>query len=233
MNKKSPKFLLLTVLIVFFLTGCQALPGVFELFTPTDQEQLPSTTTPFIHTATSVSPTINSQIDPTDVQPTETVLLPTLTPTATPFVITTFVPQENMPVYLTNFAHPSAGCNWLGVAGQVFDTDGGEIHDLTMMFGNTLAEEEKVSAARTGLALAYGPGGYEIFISEKPFDSNQSLWLQVFDPAGHPISEKIFFDTYNDCNRNLILINFIPENSNYQPTLESTPEPETDTNAYP
>ena len=138
-----------------------------------------------------------------------------------------------MPIYLTNFAHPSAGCNWTGVAGQIFDSDGGEIKDLTVILGNMHSAEEQLTAARTGLAEAYGPGGYEIQIAEKTFNSTNSVWVQVLDPSGNAVSEKFFFDTFDDCTRNLILINFIPDIGLQEPAQLGTPVLEQDANAYP
>lgn len=60
----------------------------------------------------------------------------------------------------------------------------------------------------TGVALNYGPGGYEFPLAEKPIASKRSLWLQLLDQSGLPLSEKAYFDTYESCDKNLILINF-------------------------
>jgi hypothetical protein len=32
--------------------------------------------------------------------------------------------------------------------------------------------------------------------------------VQLFDQSMAPLSERVFFDTYDDCSQNLILINF-------------------------
>jgi len=32
--------------------------------------------------------------------------------------------------------------------------------------------------------------------------------VQLLDQAGAPLSEKIYFETFEDCNRNLVFINF-------------------------
>ena len=150
-------------------------------------------------------------------QSTPTAIPPGRTPTPTLMLESSFIVQADMPVYLPNFAHPSTGCDWMGVAGQVFDSNGHEIHEMTIMLGNALSTEEQLSAARTGLAPAYGPGGYEIQISENPFDSSDFIWVQVYNPAGSAVSKIFYFDTFNDCTRNLILINFIPEINPNQP----------------
>jgi len=80
---------------------------------------------------------------------------------------------------------------------------------LTIVFGRT-DEEGNTLASLTGMAPAYGLGGYEIQISELVLDTSGIFWVQVYDQDGVARTEKIFFDTYEDCTRNLILLNFIP-----------------------
>jgi hypothetical protein len=60
----------------------------------------------------------------------------------------------------------------------------------------------------TGLAPQYGPGGYEITLGDRPLDSDDALTVQLFDQAMLPLSDKVTFDTFEDCDRNLILVNF-------------------------
>jgi hypothetical protein len=60
----------------------------------------------------------------------------------------------------------------------------------------------------TGLATAFGPAGYEVKLADKPIDSNGTIWIRVIDQAGLPLSEKIPFYTYADCQQNLIIIYF-------------------------
>jgi hypothetical protein len=60
----------------------------------------------------------------------------------------------------------------------------------------------------TGIALNYGRAGYEFTLADKPIASNDMLWVQLLDQIGAPISEKVYFDTYAECEKNLIIINF-------------------------
>ena len=62
----------------------------------------------------------------------------------------------------------------------------------------------------TGIPEAdiYGPGGFELKIADQVFSSEQALSLQVFDLEGFPISDSIPIDTFSDCEKNLIIINF-------------------------
>lgn len=176
---------------------------------------------PYLPTPTSPPPA--DQIDPT---PTTSVLPPTATldqpqstatqaatatpqPSPTAIVLADFVLQTGNPIYLENFVHPSAGCKWMGVAGQVFDQDGTEVQGFTIVFGNS-EDEENTRASLTGMASAYGAGGYEIQIADAPLATSGYFWVQVVDQDGIARSEKIYFDTYEDCSQNLILLNFVP-----------------------
>ena len=55
----------------------------------------------------------------------------------------------------------------------------------------------------------YGPGGYEIKIADKAFDSENTLFIQIFDIQGNNMSNAMPFRTYSDCGKNLIIVNFI------------------------
>jgi hypothetical protein len=71
---------------------------------------------------------------------------------------------------------------------------------------NGVALEEKFRLS--GMDTIYGPSGFEFTLSSTPLQTVQAYWIQLQDQAGNPLTEKIYFDTYADCKRNLILINF-------------------------
>ena len=61
----------------------------------------------------------------------------------------------------------------------------------------------------TGLAAEwYGPSGFEFKLSEKAIDSTALLAIQLEDQSFLPISEQVILNTYADCTKNLILVNF-------------------------
>ncbi len=100
-------------------------------------------------------------------------------------------------------------CSWLGVAGNVYDLQGRPVQGLVVRLGgiyggNYIREQFTL----TGLARSYGESGFEFTVSSVPEASYHGLWIQLFDQADIPFSEKVYFDTYADCSRNLILINF-------------------------
>jgi hypothetical protein len=141
--------------------------------------------------------------------------LPTALPTgtSTPQFTTTpfpFILQLGTPAYIENFAHPFEGCDWLGIAGQIFDWDGTPLMNKVVMVTGGIEGKAVEIIGVTGVPEAdiYGPGGFEIQIADHVFASEKALAIQVFDLDGIPITGSVLFDTFTDCGKNLIIINF-------------------------
>jgi hypothetical protein len=181
--------------------------------TPTPRGVLPPTWTP--------QPTTPPTETPVPL-PTDT---PTLQPTETPFALFTpagtqpgeatpgglpYALATGSPVALSSVAfHPDKGCDWMGVAGQVVDPDGAPVSTgIIIRLGGRLAGSTLDVTSLTGVAPQYGPSGFEIVLAEKPAASKASLWVQLLDQAGEPLSERVYFDTFAECEKNLIFINF-------------------------
>jgi hypothetical protein len=177
--------------------------------TPTPRSVLPPTWTP----SPSPEPTLTLTPVPTS----------TPFPTETPFPLFTATLEGTKPVGGMPFVvgagtpigtssapfHPDAGCNWLGVAGQVFDLSTASISGQQIRLGGTLAGTPIDMLSLTGLAGSYGsPGFYEFVLGDTAIASQATLWVQLLDQAGIPMSEKVFFDTYDNCEKNLVFINF-------------------------
>jgi hypothetical protein len=159
----------------------------------------------------TATPTVTATPTPT---PTETpVPTATPTPTETPAVTNTpsgaaIVPQPDSPKFTTNFANTKA-CEWMGLAGQVFDNKtNGAVTGLAVRIGGQLSGIPFDLTSLTGSAPAYGPGGYEFVLSDRPIASTKTLWVQILDTAGVPLSDKIYFDTSDKCSENLVLFNW-------------------------
>jgi hypothetical protein len=141
--------------------------------------------------------------------------LPTATFTATPTA--TQVPyqvQVKNPLYLANFVHEEQGCSWMGVAGQVFDDQGAVVKDVIIRAGGKLngaplVEDMTMPLTNPETDLAYGPGGYELLLAQETAASENQVWVQLFNLDGEPLSARVFLITYDDCQRNLLLLNFI------------------------
>ena len=204
---------LIWLTLFLFIAGCRLLPT--KTITPIPLETEDTLNTP--------GALVTSTIVITQTQTPVFTILPTLTQTpsptptftASPIIISTatllpFKLQSASPVYIKNFNYPDKGCNWLGVAGQVFDVDGNPINNLVVVIKGRLGEKAISSAMLTGLkeANSYGPGGYEIFLNDKVIGSTKSLLIYINDLNGNALSPEIEFDTFADCNKNLIIINF-------------------------
>jgi hypothetical protein len=198
----------------------QQMPQLISLPTSTPTAEgnvLPATWTPTVtslptSTFTPAPPTATATIFSIPLTPTPTLPEGTTTPGPSPtpsvFASMPFVVRET-PVYLTStIVHPEAGCNWLGVGGQVFDLQGSPVVGYTIQLGGTLDGNPIDMLSLTGTALQYGQAGYEFTMANKPVASNDTVWLQMLDQAGLPLSERITFDTFDDCQKNLVLINF-------------------------
>lgn len=165
---------------------------VTQLSQPSDIPQLLETSTPQT-TATLPDTSIES------VQP-EASQVETIYP---------YKVQPGSPVYLPNIFHPESGCNWLGVAGQVFGENSEPVINIVVEAGGTLEGEPVFGLTLTGLAPDYGSGGYEIYLADHAISSQGTVWIQLFDLAGQVISPQIYFDTFDSCDQNLMLINFV------------------------
>jgi hypothetical protein len=112
------------------------------------------------------------------------------------------------PLYTANFANPSKGCAWQGVAGQVLRTNGDSVSGLVVVVTGQLGGAKVDQVSVTGSARVYGPGGYEIVLGSNPLTSTKMVFIQVFDTAGSPLTVPYAFDTFSTCSKNLAIINF-------------------------
>jgi hypothetical protein len=119
--------------------------------------------------------------------------------------------QPNTPLYLQNFAHPNLACNWLGVAGQVFDKTGKPLTGLVVVVDGAISGKAFEQIGLTGKAPAYGDGGYELVLSNQTVTSASQFTITLFDVGGTVLSDTLSFSSVADCKKNLILINFVAQ----------------------
>jgi len=179
------------------------LPVIAPTGTPTVRAVLPPTWTP----TPPLPPTATLTPEPTYTLTPEGTQ-PTAENTRDPAEGMPFIMQEGHPQYIPNIYHPDEGCSWLGVGGQVTGLNGGPVLYLSIKLGGSLNGEAIDQITISGTAPQYGQAGYEFTLSDEPIDSAQNLYVELLDQADLPLSEKYYFDTFNDCEKNLILINF-------------------------
>ncbi len=196
-------------------------PTVTPIFTPTSP--LVTLPTPQASTETPTwTPTWTPTVTPTwTITPTWTPTVPTATATFTPSptaIRYPYRPQPGTPTYLSSQTlFPDRGCNWMGVTGQVLDAQGKPVAEpfFLLVQGKVNGQFVRiVGYAGTAPQLGNVEGqvsGFDIQITDQPFASSRVFTLQLFDlNTGEPLSEPVYFDTYADCERNVVLINFVP-----------------------
>lgn len=156
---------------------------------------IPSTTPTFPPPTATRTPT--STPTPTDTPGPS----PTVTNTRAPFPFTRAAASPN---YLQNFAN-NAGCNWLGIAGEVWDLQGNPVPSgqyRVHVWGSGIDERPPV-----GAAPAYGPAGYEQFVFDAPVVRDYNVQLETVN--GTAVSQVYQVQTRASCNQNLLLFNFV------------------------
>ncbi len=186
-------------------------PTLFMTNTPTITPiQLPPTYTPSLTLAPASTNTS---------APTWTLVPELITPTVTDTPAATLVPsQTNTPPPATaditykasTDIHPTSGCNWLGVGGQVLDAHGNALPNQTLQLGGKLGSQTIQSLTISGITpkSEYGDSGFEFVLGAAPVDSTNTVWIQLFDNTAKALTDKIYFDTYADCTKNLVYIVF-------------------------
>jgi len=177
--------------------------------TPTPWRRLDPTWTPTPTVEPTLTSTPTPTLESTQPPPTLETPFPGTQITNTPVAGMPFVLHEGDPVAIPNIAHYELGCNWMGIAGKAYNLSGAPIaQGLFIQLSGTLNGKPVDMLGTTGMVTEYGPGGYEFTLGDKPVASSQTMWVQLFDQAMIPLSDLIYFDTYPDCDKNLILVNF-------------------------
>jgi hypothetical protein len=216
------RILMITLLISIFLAACSLpAPEVKPVDSPDFTPEFPivETRLPIVETSESDSiqlPELNATPEVLKLQaspsPSPTAEIYAVPEEAYPYTI-----QIGTPVETANFVDQQAGCNWLGVGGQVFEGHDKPVIGMIVEVGGTLNGNPVLLLALTGDSTVLGPGGYVIKIADKPISSEGTLWVQLYDLNGAPKSERENINTFggdNACEKNLIIINFNQLSSN-------------------
>jgi hypothetical protein len=209
---------LLTLVILAAIVGVVGIYGMiffnpqvgFNPFPPPTLPVLLGTPTATFTPAVAIdvatwTPTPTFTVAPTDtVVPTET---PTPVPSSTPIPQPPFALQPGNPVRLPNIANDD-GCAWMGIGGQVFNLENQPITNLGVHAEGTLEGETISLDSVSGSAPDIGPSGYVFNLAGEPVASEETIWVQLNDGTGKPLSEQIFITTSTDCNENFVMVNF-------------------------
>jgi len=200
----------MTYLFLFPRTSLNPLkpriPTPFEFPTATITPlQLEATWTPTVVVATetpTLAPTITLMPSPTSIS----LVPPTRTPPAT---ATPRAPYgATITAIESTIIHPEQGCNWLGIGGSVVDSSNAPVLYMTLRLTGSINGQPVEKLTVSGTALDYGQSGFEFDLGDEPVASNKLLVLQLFNQAGERQADDINIITYDDCNKNLILVRF-------------------------
>ncbi len=233
-QKKKSRARVWNVLSILILVALLCILSYFALIFLNPNSSLnpfpPPTLNPALYTLTpSVTPrfTLVPSWTPTDASqqltnppaPSETPIPPVImvdNPTKVEPVVAeaskdfAFVVQQGSPsaIAASQF-HQTAACDWSGVAGQAASMNGEAVKGLFVQLGGSLPDGESIdNLVMTGLAPQYGQGGFEITLADKLLASSGILWIQLLDQQNLPLSDRIYFDTFADCQKNLVIIYF-------------------------
>ncbi len=195
--------------------GLNPWPPATEIIIPTLAPTFTPTVTPRFTLQPSWTPTPIEVLPTNTPRPTNTPLITdtpigfqaSKTPTPGGF---TFVVQRGSPSAISGEGfHPGVGCGWMGVAGQATSLNGSPVIGLFVQMGGSLGGQTiDTKLSMTGTAVQYGQGGFEFTIADEPTASSGTLWIQLLDQQNLPLSDKIYFNTYAECEKNLIIIYF-------------------------
>lgn len=174
-----------------------ASPTPEPTLTPTPEQTTPETPQP--------TPTTTSQaLEATPVDPNTT---PQGTPDAISFY--PFDVQGQINAIDGTVIDQNHGCNWMGVAGRIQEADGSPVVGVQIHLVGYINGRNRDLLTLSGTGQAFGPGGYEFTLTKAPVRTIDSVWVQLVEQNGLPLSPRIRFNTYEDCSKNLIVINFI------------------------
>jgi len=104
--------------------------------------------------------------------------------------------------------HPEFACNWAGIGGTVVDTNNSDIIGTVVVLRGFLDGKTVDLTTVSGINKEYGQSGYEFVLGTAPIASNKTLYVQLIDQSGVPLSDKVEIITSGDCTKNLVIVRF-------------------------
>ena len=170
----------------------------------------PTATAEILPTATLVpSITPPATITPANLVPATDTPVSTETPTATATPKALFSVSSVNSIESVIIPHlQNLSCNWQGVGGTVDDQNSSPIIGIVVRLAGTLDGKSVELTTVSGISPEYGKSGFEFVLGDTPVDSRDTLYVQLLDQAGLPLSDRIYIDTFSDCDKNLVLVRF-------------------------
>ncbi|MBN2501410.1 MAG: hypothetical protein JXB38_11575 [Anaerolineales bacterium] len=96
------------------------------------------------------------------------------------------------------------------LAGQVFK-DGAPLTQQNVVLYGPAQDSSGIQTAITGredLIDKYGPAAFEFILDDQLIATEGLFSVQLVDQNNNALSQRIYFDTYDNCDENVIMINF-------------------------
>jgi len=170
-----------------------------------------ATPTIFLSPTATLLPSITppATVTPANLIPATETPTPTRTPTLTPTSKAPFSAASVNAIGSEIIPHlASASCNWQGVGGTVDDQNSSPIIGIVVRLAGKLDGKSIELTTVSGVSPEYGKSGFEFVLGETPVDSRDTIYVQLLDQAGLPLSDKVYIDTFSDCEKNLVLVRF-------------------------
>jgi hypothetical protein len=171
--------------------------------------EIPQTSTP--RPLPTIAPTATDTPEPTatlDATLEATLeVTPEESPAATAESGAQFELQTGSPTYIPD----ERGCEHMGVGGKVYDLQGAPIVGLAVRVSGELAGAPvgPLDTLTGSAADRFGFGGYYFELSDTPTASEDTILVQVLDSSsGLELSEQIPLTTYDNCDQNLVFVNW-------------------------
>jgi hypothetical protein len=170
-------------------------------WTPSATPYIPPTDTPLPTFTPVFTQTPFSLVPPTATPKPSSTPKPSATPKAPYYAKVEYIASSKY--------RPEFGCNWLGVAGIVLDKNGAHHIYVNVLLIGTFDGQTINNITVSGTAPQYyGASGFEFQLGSTPVDSTKTLFLQLRDQGGLPLSENIYINTYNNCSKNMVFVTF-------------------------
>jgi hypothetical protein len=110
---------------------------------------------------------------------------------------------QGLPAAMANTVfHRTRAANGQGVAGTVVDLQGKTLVGVLVRLpvcnhGRTM----DMNTLSGGASALVGESGYEFFLGSDPIATSNTLAVQLVDQALMPISPRVVFNTYEECNK--------------------------------
>ncbi|NDJ79346.1 MAG: hypothetical protein GYB65_24105 [Chloroflexi bacterium] len=99
------------------------------------------------------------------------------------------------------------GCQWLSIAGVVYDLEGNPLPDMPIRVTATDGSYNRTLFSDAD-ADRWGPGGFEFQVGSAP--RTATFIVEILRPVGNTvISDSVLVETGNTCQRNVAIVEFI------------------------